>query len=109
MYVLSTPIIWVSYFIYQDYIAETFCVNKVNPDCCGKCYVGGVTDDEPKKELPKIHARTAEITSFVMATVQKEVQGDQSRFHFASFQSGQLSNGFDIEIIEPPERSSTTI
>jgi hypothetical protein len=36
LYIFSSPIIWATYFAYKDFIAEEYCVNKQNPDCCGQ-------------------------------------------------------------------------
>ena len=37
----DVALIWAYYRFNQDYIAETFCINKVEPEllCSGKCYV----------------------------------------------------------------------
>ncbi|MFZ4621318.1 MAG: hypothetical protein ACOYNS_12230, partial [Bacteroidota bacterium] len=78
-------------------------VNKQNPDCCGKCYVADVTDEAPKKELPKIEVRTPEISSFILNTLHHHAVDHQSLVRFSPFHPGLTSNGFDEEIIEPPE------
>ena len=102
-YTLSTPIIWATYFAYQDYIAEEFCVNKQKVDCCGKCYISDVTDEVPQKELPKIEVRNTEITSYIINTLHQNAVDQHSPIRYSPFHPGLPSNGFDQEIIEPPE------
>lgn len=106
LYVLSTPVVWVVYYAYQDYIAENFCVNKKNPDCCGKCFVNDVTDEEPKKELPKIEVRTPEIASFILQEQHDRTAAPVERTRFAHHRTLPVSTGYTSTPFQPPEHTA---
>src|SRR5436309_658236 len=44
LYVMSTPVMWGVYYLFADQIAASYCVNRANSCCHGKCHVGKVTD-----------------------------------------------------------------
>jgi hypothetical protein len=106
LYVMSSPIIWAAYFVYQDYITETFCVNKQNPDCCGKCYVIEVDNEQPKNDLPKIEVRTPELTSFTIDKIYCHLIDAHTLLLFSPFHHGDVSNGFTLKLTQPPEQNS---
>ena len=103
LYVLSSPIIWATYFVYKDYIAKTYCVNKQDPICCGQCHVREVEDQAPKNESPKIEVRTPEISLFVSFTLKYSEVEEYSLTCFAPYLLGNTSIGFTNEIFQPPK------
>ena len=103
LYVLSSPIIWATYYVYQDYIAEEFCVNKQNPDCCGKCYINEVEDEQPANALPRIEVRTPELMSFVILKLKFHPALFRIPISFTSICSGDVSIGFPRHPVHPPE------
>jgi hypothetical protein len=106
MYVLSGPLIWATYFVYKDYIAETYCVNKQNPDCCGQCHVREVEDQTPKNESPKIEVRTPEILSFIALELEFSSLKNEEDITFADISIGDTHPGFPDDINQPPKHHS---
>jgi hypothetical protein len=106
LYVMSSPIVWATYFVYQDYIAETFCVNKQNPDCCGKCFVNEVENEQPKNDLPKIEVRTPELLSFILEKINYNKTANHTLLPVFWFSQGEVSIGFAIEITHPPKQKT---
>lgn len=103
LYVLSAPVIWATYFAYQDYFAEEFCMNKENPDCCGSCYIVEVEKEKPADNLPKIEVRTPELTSFVILHHLRPKDMHPAYLAYASFHSGTPSSGYPSDVHRPPE------
>lgn len=103
LYVLSSPLIWATYYTYQEYFAESFCVNKQNPDCCGKCYINEVEDEKPANDLPKIEVRTPELTSFTTDTLLFHHSDCQTLLTYGTAPNGEVSSGYPAKILQPPE------
>jgi hypothetical protein len=108
-YTLSAPIIWATYFVYQDYIAEEFCVNKSNPDCCGSCYIIEIEDEKPVNNLPKIEVRTPELTSFILLRHFSPKDHPSASMAYAPHSAGNISTGYTSDIHRPPESLLQTI
>jgi hypothetical protein len=105
LYTLSSPIIWASYFAYQEYIAATFCVNKELPLCNGKCYINTIVEEKPTPTLPKIEVRTPELVSFTIDKFNLHTIDNHTLLLFSTLHQGDVSSGFTLELIQPPEHN----
>jgi hypothetical protein len=108
-YSLSSPIIWATYFVCQDYFAEEFCVNKENPDCCGSCYISDVTDEVPKSALPQIEVRTPNLIPFTIELAYRLSLHQPILLRYPPFIAGLPDPGYTNEILQPPESLLQTI
>lgn len=103
VYLLSSPILWASYFIYKDYIFEKLCVNKDVPSCCGKCHIKKIDSEQPKNALPKIEIRNPEIASFILNKIDFRRPDNFSSLLMDIYRDGDITSGFGQEIFIPPE------
>lgn len=103
IYVLSSPILWASYYIYKDYIFENLCVNKDVPSCCGKCHIKKIDNEQPKNALPKIEVRNPEIASFILNKIDFHRTDNFSLLLIDIHKREDVPSGFGQEIFIPPE------
>lgn len=108
-YTLSSPIIWASYFAYQEYIASTFCVNKQLPLCNGTCFINTVVEEEPTPVLPKIEVRTPEIAPAVIEQLTLRFAATVSPTRYGPQRTPSLLLGIQPTLLKPPKHSASDI
>ena len=52
LYTMSVPLTWAVYYLYADRIAGTYCVNRDDPSCHGRCHIRAVTGAQEKPTAP---------------------------------------------------------
>lgn len=103
LYVLSSPLIWASYFAYQEYIAATFCVNKQLPLCNGTCFINTVVEENPKPVVPKIEVRTPEIVpALIERSTELKSSGVTIKQYHPSY-SQSILHGVQFTLLKPPK------
>lgn len=104
IYVLSSSVIWVTYYIFKDYIVEKYCENKETPMCGGKCHMMKVEKESPKdKDIPKIEVRTPEVFPFIVLDFSSYSKNIDEKFTSFIIKDEGKSNDFSREILKPPE------
>jgi hypothetical protein len=103
LYALSSPIIWASYFAYQEYIASTFCVNKQLPICNGTCFINTVIEEEPSPALPKIEVRTPEIAPAVIEQLKVRYTAVVTPTRYYPHRPPSLLHGIQPTLLKPPK------
>jgi hypothetical protein len=107
LYALSSPIIWASYFAYQEYIAATFCVNKQLPLCNGTCFINTVVEEDPKPVVPKIEVRTPEIVpALIELSIELNSSGIKTR-QYHPFYTHSILHGIQFTLLKPPKPTAT--
>lgn len=104
-YVLSTPIIWATYYLFKDYIIEKYCENKETPTCSGKCHMMKVEREAPKdKDTPKIEVRTPEMFPFLIAELFSSIKNIDEILTAFIINNEDKTNGFSPDILKPPKQ-----
>ncbi|MFZ4621556.1 MAG: hypothetical protein ACOYNS_13430 [Bacteroidota bacterium] len=100
---MSSPLIWATYFAYQEYIAATFCVNKQLPLCNGKCFINTVVEEEQKPVIPKIEIRTPEIIPAVLEQNSIQFPTHVRTNHFHPHYIPSILHGIRHPLLKPPK------
>lgn len=105
LYALSTPIIWVTYYLFKDYIIEKYCENKQKPSCAGKCHMMKVEKENPKdQDTPKIEVRTPEMFPFLVAEFFPGIKNIDEILTAFIINDEDETNGFSPDILKPPKQ-----
>ncbi len=96
------PILWVSYYLNADRIAEEYCMNRRSPSCHGKCHMKEMQDEQESRQPPAETRRQFSEPLFFAAIVSSNFllqdQGDVPPLH----RDGTISSGFLDALFHPP-------
>jgi hypothetical protein len=99
LYLQSQATVWVGYFAFQEVIA-TYCENKSNPDCNGKCQVQKIEDKTSTRTL--IQVSIPDLSEFLVkkSSVLFLLTAQPLRFYISCH--APLAQGFSRQVFRPP-------
>jgi hypothetical protein len=103
LYLQSQATVWVGYFAFQEVIA-TYCENKSNPDCNGKCQAKKIEEkthrDSPSGTL--IQVSIPDLSEFLVkkSSVLFLLTAQPLRFYISCH--APLAQGFSRQVFRPP-------
>jgi hypothetical protein len=99
LYLQSQATVWVGYFAFQEVIA-TYCENKSNPDCNGKCQVQKIEDKTSTRTL--IQVSIPDLSEFLVKKSPDLSLVTTHLLHFNISPDCSLTQGHARQIFRPP-------
>lgn len=101
LHVQSAPVLWSLYYVNADDIAATYCVNRSNPKCHGRCHIAKTAEQQQNHSGSQSEHPPERPMPFIMIPAAEQ-SPTQIRPQTYSSSTDRLMRGFSDRIDHPP-------